>query len=73
MSNNTQSKRFNTGRWVVWGLFALTLAVAPSVFSGGLAITVLSQMGIASLHACPTTCCWVRVGCSVLGMLFTQV
>ena len=47
MSNNTQSKRFNTGRWVVWGLFALTLAVAPSVFSGGLAITVLSQMGIA--------------------------
>ena len=47
MSNNTQSKRFNTGRWVVWGLFALTLAVAPSIFSGGLAITVLSQMGIA--------------------------
>jgi 1-deoxy-D-xylulose-5-phosphate reductoisomerase len=33
MSNNTQSKRFNTGRWLIWGLFALTLAVAPIVFN----------------------------------------
>jgi len=47
MSNNTRSKRFNTGRWLIWGLFALTLAVAPILFSGGLALTVLSQMGIA--------------------------
>ncbi len=46
-NNNTQSKPFNTGRWLVWGLFALTLAVAPMVFTGGLGVTVLSQMGIA--------------------------
>jgi branched-chain amino acid transport system permease protein len=32
---------------IVWALFALVLAVAPLVFSGGLAITMLSQIGIA--------------------------
>jgi branched-chain amino acid transport system permease protein len=37
----------NIGRWLVWSLFALLLAVIPMFFSGGLAITVLSQMGIA--------------------------
>ncbi len=47
MHTNTQSKPFNTGRWLVWGLFAITLAVAPMVFTGGLGMTVLSQMGIA--------------------------
>ena len=46
-NNNTQSKPFNTGRWLVWGLFAATLAVAPMLFTGGLGLTVLSQMGIA--------------------------
>ena len=47
MNTNTQSKPFNTGRWLVWGLFAVTLAVAPMFFTGGLGLTVLSQMGIA--------------------------
>jgi len=47
MRNQSTSKPFNTGRWVTWGLFALLLALAPWVFTGGLAITVLSQMGIA--------------------------
>ena len=37
----------NVGRWLVWGLFALILALVPLVFSSGLSITVLSQMGIA--------------------------
>ena len=46
-NNNTQSKPFNTGRWLVWGLFAATLAVAPMLFTSGLGLTVLSQMGIA--------------------------
>ncbi len=40
-------KPFNVGRWLVWGLFALLLAVAPLLFGSGLAMTVLSQMGIA--------------------------
>lgn len=35
------------GGWPVWALFALLLAVAPFVVTSGLAITVLSQMGIA--------------------------
>ncbi|MBC7597573.1 MAG: branched-chain amino acid ABC transporter permease [Polaromonas sp.] len=37
----------NIGRWVTWSLFALLLAVAPLFFGSGLALTVLSQMGIA--------------------------
>ena len=37
----------NTGRWVVWGLFALVLVLAPLVFTSSLSQTMLSQMGIA--------------------------
>ncbi|QHE86045.1 branched-chain amino acid ABC transporter permease [Hydrogenophaga sp. BPS33] len=40
-------KPLNVGRWIVWGLFALLLIVAPKVFTSGLGMTVLSQMGIA--------------------------
>lgn len=40
-------KPLNVGRWLVWGLFALLLIVAPKIFTSGLAMTVLSQMGIA--------------------------
>ncbi|HYW58736.1 MAG TPA: branched-chain amino acid ABC transporter permease [Polaromonas sp.] len=42
-----QFKPLNIGRWIVWGLFALVLAIAPLMFGSGLALTVLSQMGIA--------------------------
>ena len=38
---------FNRGRWTVWSLFAAVLLVAPFVFSSNLAVTMLSQMGIA--------------------------
>ena len=37
----------NIGRWVTWGMFALLLVLAPLFFGSGLAMTVLSQMGIA--------------------------
>ena len=40
-------KPWNVGRWVLWGLFALVLAVAPLLWSSGFALTMLSQMGIA--------------------------
>ena len=40
-------KPYNVGRWVVWGLFALILILAPLFFKTGLAITMLAQMGIA--------------------------
>src|SRR4051812_5153988 len=42
-----QFKPFNIGRWIVWGLFALLLLVAPMVFTSSLSQTMLSQMGIA--------------------------
>ncbi len=35
------------GRWIVWGGYALVLLVAPLLFTSGLALTMLSQMGIA--------------------------
>lgn len=38
---------YNVGRWVVWSLFALVLLLAPQVFSSNLAVSMLSQMGIA--------------------------
>src|SRR4051812_12413145 len=42
-----QFKPFNIGRWIVWGLFALLLLVAPLLFTSSLSQTMLSQMGIA--------------------------
>jgi branched-chain amino acid transport system permease protein len=40
-------KPINVGRYVVWGLFALIMALAPLMFTSGLSITMLAQMGIA--------------------------
>jgi branched-chain amino acid transport system permease protein len=40
-------KPYNVGRWIVWGLFALVLLLAPKVFTSSLSVTMLSQMGIA--------------------------
>ena len=40
-------KPWNVGRVVVWGLFALVMAVAPLLFTSNLSATMLSQMGIA--------------------------
>ena len=34
------------GRYVVWSLFALVMAVAPLIFTNSLSHTILSQMGI---------------------------
>ena len=45
--SSTSMKTFNRGRWLTWGLFGLAMLVAPKLFTSGLAITVLSQMGIA--------------------------
>lgn len=35
----------NIGRFIVWSLFALALAVAPHLFTSSLALTMLSQIG----------------------------
>jgi len=48
MSANTYSFRpYNVGRFVLWSLFALVLLVAPKLFTSSLAMTMLTQMGIA--------------------------
>jgi branched-chain amino acid transport system permease protein len=47
MNSSNKTSTINVGRWVTWSLFALVLAVAPLVFTSGLGLTVLSQMGIA--------------------------
>ena len=41
-----QFKPLNIGRYVVWSLFALVMAVAPLIFTNSLSHTILSQMGI---------------------------
>ena len=40
-------KPWNVGRWIIWGLFALLMVVAPKLFTSSLSHTMLSQMGIA--------------------------
>ena len=40
-------KPYNVVRWMVWGLFALVLLLAPRLWTSGFAHTMLSQMGIA--------------------------
>jgi branched-chain amino acid transport system permease protein len=37
----------NVGRFLIWGLFALLLGLAPLYFTSSLGHTILSQMGIA--------------------------
>ena len=41
-----QFKPLNIGRYAVWSLFALVMAVAPLIFTNSLSHTILSQMGI---------------------------
>jgi branched-chain amino acid transport system permease protein len=40
-------KPYNVGRWLVWGVYALALLVAPMLWTSSLAQTMLSQIGIA--------------------------
>jgi branched-chain amino acid transport system permease protein len=39
------------GRWMLWGASALLFAVAPHVFKGGFALTLLTQMGTLIIFA----------------------
>ena len=47
MTKYYEFKPLNLGRWIVWSLFALILAVMPLLFTSSLSVTILSQMGIA--------------------------
>ena len=46
-SNLSKALSANSGRILVWGLFAAVLLVMPVLFSSSLSQTMLSQMGIA--------------------------
>ena len=46
-SNVYHFKPWNIGRWLIWSLFALVLAVAPLAWTSSLGQTMLSQIGIA--------------------------
>jgi len=41
----------NLGRWVIWGAMALVFVIAPLVFTGGFALTMLIQMGTLIIFA----------------------
>ena len=43
---SSASSQLRRGRWLVWGGFALALLLAPWTVSGGLALSILSQIGI---------------------------
>ena len=46
MTNNSlRYAPMNLGRWILWGLFAAMLVVAPLVFNKGASLSILSTMG----------------------------
>jgi branched-chain amino acid transport system permease protein len=45
-SSSYHFKPHNVGRWLVWGLYALALLIAPLLWTSGLAQTLLIQIGI---------------------------
>ena len=47
MKASYEFKPINVGRWLIWGIFAVLLLVAPQLFTSSLAITILSQIVIA--------------------------
>ena len=47
MKSSFHFKPYNVGRWLVWGVYALLLLVAPLLFTSSLSLTMLSQIGIA--------------------------
>lgn len=44
-------KNFQVGRWMVWGGFALTLLILPLIFTRGLSLSLLCQMGTVIVFA----------------------
>jgi branched-chain amino acid transport system permease protein len=45
--NTALARPLHTGRWFIWGLFALVLIAAPLVFDSPFARSMLAQIGIA--------------------------
>ncbi|HJV81440.1 MAG TPA: branched-chain amino acid ABC transporter permease [Noviherbaspirillum sp.] len=45
MTNSLSYKPMNLARWIIWGMFAVILIVAPLIFNKGASLSILSQMG----------------------------
>jgi branched-chain amino acid transport system permease protein len=41
----------HSGRWLLWGVFALALIIAPMIFNRGASLAILSQVGTLMLFA----------------------
>jgi branched-chain amino acid transport system permease protein len=50
-TNTISFRPLNIGRYLVWGLTAFLFLILPLYFSGGFALTLLSQMGIFIIFA----------------------
>jgi branched-chain amino acid transport system permease protein len=42
-------KPWNVGRWLIWSLYAIGMLAAPLLWKSSLALTMLSQIGIATI------------------------
>ncbi|HZW11933.1 MAG TPA: branched-chain amino acid ABC transporter permease [Noviherbaspirillum sp.] len=45
MQTTLTYKPINLGRWIIWGMFALILIIAPMIFNKGASLSILSQIG----------------------------
>jgi branched-chain amino acid transport system permease protein len=45
MTGGIAYKPLNLGRWLIWGIYAVILVVAPLVFTKGASLSLLSQIG----------------------------
>ncbi|WP_460837560.1 branched-chain amino acid ABC transporter permease [Noviherbaspirillum agri] len=45
MQTTLRYKPINLARWIIWGVFALVLIVAPMIFNKGASLSILSQIG----------------------------
>jgi branched-chain amino acid transport system permease protein len=59
---------YNVARIVIWTAFAVVLAVAPMLFTSGLGITILSQIGIAIIACLSYNMLLGRAACSASAM-----
>lgn len=51
MTKSLTYKPVNLGRWLLWGMFAVVLIVAPLIFNSGASLSILSQIGTVMIFA----------------------
>ncbi|WP_136418948.1 branched-chain amino acid ABC transporter permease [Herbaspirillum sp. ST 5-3] len=51
MTNSLTYKPMNLARWIIWGMFAVILIVAPLIFNKGASLSILSQIGTVMIFS----------------------